>query len=231
MPVDKFIEDAAALFKERNTVYGSNWERFGKVLKELLPSGMKLETEKDFARASTLFHVVNKLTRYCINFEKGGHKDSAIDSIVYWAILQELDNVENGKRGEGSGEHPEDSGAEDERKEERRQLDSSYERRGNTINSPPEQDHSTIGKGRQRLKDRRKEDKGRKARGFISSVRGGRIGEDRRTGNNCKGKRWENTQRWSRTANNDRRSKNGLSEDRAPRPNAGNGHRNDGTTK
>lgn len=91
MKVIETLEEASAIFKQRNRLYGSGYKQSGKILKAFFPDGLSLKTEEDFTRASNLLIIIGKLSRYCINYSTGGHEDSAIDSIVYWAIQIELD--------------------------------------------------------------------------------------------------------------------------------------------
>lgn len=89
---DKILESAAETFRERNKVYGDNYKNVGQVMKGLFPDGVTLLTEEDHNRFHLLFLDVVKLTRYCNNWEKGGHQDSIHDSIVYGAMLESIDS-------------------------------------------------------------------------------------------------------------------------------------------
>lgn len=81
---------ASELFKERSRVYGKNYKDFGPVAYTML-EGIKLETPDDFARLGVLVQIISKLTRYCANFNNGGHDDSLMDLSVYAQMLRELD--------------------------------------------------------------------------------------------------------------------------------------------
>lgn len=81
----------AALYEERNKLYGDNYKRFGDIMKPLL-NGQFIGTDPlTQNRFAVLVHIVTKLTRYCENFEKGGHADSLDDITVYAMMLKELD--------------------------------------------------------------------------------------------------------------------------------------------
>lgn len=81
---------AAELFRQRQSVYGKNYKDFGPVAQAML-SNIKLESADDFARLGVLVQIISKLTRYCANFNKGGHDDSLMDLSVYAQMLRELD--------------------------------------------------------------------------------------------------------------------------------------------
>lgn len=89
----KHLEEAAATFRERNAMYGNNYQRFGTIMALMFPSGVRLETAADFNRFGQLFMCMCKLTRYAENMDRGGHQDSARDLIVYAAMLEEMTNV------------------------------------------------------------------------------------------------------------------------------------------
>jgi len=82
----------AEIYKQRNKIYGDNYKRFGPILKLLFPDGIELKTNDDFNRFGILVQVLAKVTRYCQNFEKGGHDDSLDDLAVYSMMLKELDS-------------------------------------------------------------------------------------------------------------------------------------------
>lgn len=89
----KHLEEAAATFRERNAMYGNNYQRFGNIMALMFPNGVRLETDADFNRFGQLFMCMCKLTRYAENMDRGGHQDSARDLIVYAAMLEEMTNV------------------------------------------------------------------------------------------------------------------------------------------
>jgi len=85
------LRQAAQLFEERNAQYGDAYIVVGKVLHELFPKGIALNSPEDHARMHLLGWTVGKLTRYAANFSKGGHEDSLKDASVYTAMLRNLD--------------------------------------------------------------------------------------------------------------------------------------------
>lgn len=82
----------AKLYGDRYAVYGDNYHRFGPIF-SLLMETQKLEclSTHDMARLGVLVQLVSKLTRYCENFNRGGHDDSLDDMAVYSMMLKELD--------------------------------------------------------------------------------------------------------------------------------------------
>lgn len=81
---------ASELFRQRGKVYGKNYKDFGPVAHAML-AGMRVESSGDFARLGVLVQIISKLTRYCANFNRGGHDDSLMDLSVYAQMLRELD--------------------------------------------------------------------------------------------------------------------------------------------
>ena len=94
-PVDKALQRLAGLYRDRNGVYGDNYKNFGglmKALEKFVPEGrFRIETEDDWNRMGVLIQIVSKITRYCANYNRGGHPDSLDDSSVYSQMLNELD--------------------------------------------------------------------------------------------------------------------------------------------
>ena len=89
-PADR-LSAAAETFQERNAIYGDGWVRVGLLIEALFPEGVKLLTAKDHERFSQIILLAVKLTRYCNNFNAGGHRDSVHDMITYAAILESID--------------------------------------------------------------------------------------------------------------------------------------------
>jgi len=88
---------AAQLYQERNAVYGDNYKRVGPVMANLFPDGVNLKTDDDFMRFHLLELIVVKLTRYCHNYDAGGHEDSITDLGVYAFMLKEADQLAGGQ--------------------------------------------------------------------------------------------------------------------------------------
>lgn len=85
------LEEAAKTFKERNKVYGNNYELVGAMTQACFPNGVVLKTERDHRRFHILSLLLVKLSRYVRNWESGGHQDSIHDAIVYCSILETID--------------------------------------------------------------------------------------------------------------------------------------------
>jgi hypothetical protein len=96
--VPEMLRDAAAIYEERNKLYGDNYKRFGYIMAELFPQGLMLRGPDDFNRFGIFVQMVSKLTRYSENLARGGHADSLDDLAVYTMMLQELDNLSRRKR-------------------------------------------------------------------------------------------------------------------------------------
>lgn len=88
--VPRTLRKAAKTFEQRNAVYGDSYKSFGKVMMALFPNGLELDTVDEWNRAGVLFMMVSKLMRYAVQFEHGGHQDSAHDLCVYSAMLEEM---------------------------------------------------------------------------------------------------------------------------------------------
>lgn len=96
--VPEALRKAAAIYEERNKLYGDNYKTFGLVMRGLFPNGFgeHSNTIEFHNRLGVLIQIVSKLTRYCQNFDAGGHADSLDDLAVYTMMLQELDAEANG---------------------------------------------------------------------------------------------------------------------------------------
>jgi hypothetical protein len=90
-----FLDAAAATFRERNSLYGNNYQREGALLLALFPEGgiPAIKTPEDANRLHVLVACVTKLQRYAHNWAEGGHQDSAHDLQVYAAMLEEFTSV------------------------------------------------------------------------------------------------------------------------------------------
>jgi hypothetical protein len=91
---DQILSEAAKTFAERNKVYGDNYLNVGRAFVALFPEGLTLKTVKDFNRFHLFMLSVVKLTRYCNNWDNGGHQDSIHDSTVYNAMVESVDGME-----------------------------------------------------------------------------------------------------------------------------------------
>jgi hypothetical protein len=87
MSPDDELEKAAKTFRERRPIYKDNYLRVGKALDALFPEGVVLKTEHDHIRYHLFSWIVGKLSRYAVQWNNGGHPDSAHDLVVYAAML------------------------------------------------------------------------------------------------------------------------------------------------
>lgn len=83
------LEQGAETYRERNELYGDNYKDFGKIMVTMFPNGLMIHTVDEWNRVLSFAHVQEKLTRYARQFKNGGHKDSAHDTMVYAAMLDE----------------------------------------------------------------------------------------------------------------------------------------------
>lgn len=87
MRADKILKKAAKTYRERNTLYGSNYLNVGAAMAAFFPNGIELKTYNDHVRFHIFCWIVGKLTRYANQWKKG-HPDSIHDVIVYAAMLE-----------------------------------------------------------------------------------------------------------------------------------------------
>ena len=83
------------IYTERNKGYGDNYLQFGDSANLLFEHSKcaTVSTPKNWNRLALIFHIWNKLSRYCKSFDKiGGHKDSLEDLIIYAIMLREVDS-------------------------------------------------------------------------------------------------------------------------------------------
>lgn len=90
-PASEFLRDAAKTFDDRNKIYGNNYLNVGGAMAALFPDGVTLKTADDHNRFHIFMLGVVKLSRYCNNWDKGGHADSMHDNTVYSAMLESID--------------------------------------------------------------------------------------------------------------------------------------------
>lgn len=85
LPVPEALEAAAQTFRERNAVYGSNYEMVGPIMGILFPNGVDRQL-----LSSDQFHlfelVIVKLSRLAVSGLT--HVDSAHDAAVYCAMIE-----------------------------------------------------------------------------------------------------------------------------------------------
>lgn len=87
----EMMRESADVQESRNAEYGSAYKRHGPAIAPMFPDGVLLVKESDHTRFAILTLLFGKLTRYCGNFDRGGHEDSLTDIIAYTAMLKEVD--------------------------------------------------------------------------------------------------------------------------------------------
>src|SRR4249919_2345304 len=88
---DEELENAARTFRERRPIYKDNYLRVGNALQAMFPEGLVLKTEADHVRYHIFSWIMGKLSRYAVQWNSGGHPDSAHDLVVYAAMLVAFD--------------------------------------------------------------------------------------------------------------------------------------------
>lgn len=86
-----FLQNGADTYRERNKVYGDNYKRVGEAMRAMFPEGVALVSADDHNRFQIFNLIMVKLSRYCVNWSKGGHADSIHDAMVYCAMLEDID--------------------------------------------------------------------------------------------------------------------------------------------
>jgi hypothetical protein len=113
--VPEDLREKAALYEERNALYGDNYKRFGEIMMLLLNGEVELTSADDYNRFGVFVQIVAKVTRYGNMFHRGGHADSLDDNAVYSLMLAELDREIKERfdaRMSRAGDIPEDTDAE-----------------------------------------------------------------------------------------------------------------------
>ncbi len=88
----EIFEDAKKILKERGATYSGNQNKTAKILAILFSDSVPITTVDNIERYKLISHIVEKLSRYCVNFYKGGHPDSAIDGANYFFLLAGTDH-------------------------------------------------------------------------------------------------------------------------------------------
>lgn len=90
--VPQLLREMAATYEERNKTYGSNYRKFGGLLKSQFPNGIPAMDEDGWNRLGVWLMVQVKMSRYAESMLRDGrgHLDSAHDAAVYAAMLEEL---------------------------------------------------------------------------------------------------------------------------------------------
>lgn len=93
LSVPERLRAAAALYEDRNAIYGNDYKKAGGVLLALFPRGLELQTAGDFGRFALLLLCLSKIGRYAAQWTTGGHPPSLEDLSVYAAMLNEYDSL------------------------------------------------------------------------------------------------------------------------------------------
>lgn len=84
------MQEAAATYQARRSVYGPSEAKFGAVMAALFPDGLHLDTEAEFVRFGIFTQMLSKLCRYTHDFSTP-HVDSVHDLGVYSFMLEAED--------------------------------------------------------------------------------------------------------------------------------------------
>lgn len=90
MDIQEIFDSMKATFAERNKTYGDSYRQMGPVMMAIFPNGLTIQTSDEWQRFGAFFMIICKVVRYAEAFKAGGHIDSAHDSAVYSAILEQL---------------------------------------------------------------------------------------------------------------------------------------------
>lgn len=88
--VPELLREGAETYEQRNALYKDNYKRIGHMMPYIFPNGVPPMTPEGWNRFFCWFMSFGKMIRYGMQMEEGGHKDSAHDSMVYSAMLEEL---------------------------------------------------------------------------------------------------------------------------------------------
>lgn len=82
----EILEQMAATYRERNAIYGDNWQTHTAALRAIFPEGIKLAGEFETTMYSWFSIMLGKMTRLAnAKFE---HQDSIHDIAVYAAMME-----------------------------------------------------------------------------------------------------------------------------------------------
>lgn len=91
LSVSSILRSGAETHEERSVIYGDHYKDFGPALLALFAGKIpEVTTVEDATRLNLVICCLNKLSRYAVTFDSGGHLDSAHDLMVYAAMLQEM---------------------------------------------------------------------------------------------------------------------------------------------
>lgn len=88
-----FLTEIADIYRDRRPMYGDNYRHVGRAMRALFPNGLVIAAgdEETFNRLHFVMHMYSKLSRYCMNLQRGGHRDSLDDLAVYAMLCRECD--------------------------------------------------------------------------------------------------------------------------------------------
>ena len=96
--VPEMLREAAAVYEERQKVYGYNYLQFGHVMLALFPNGIEIVTPDQWNRFGVFIQMITKITRYASQITADGHDDSLLDLSVYANMLRELHEMEKARK-------------------------------------------------------------------------------------------------------------------------------------
>lgn len=88
--VPEILEEMARTFRERNAIYGDNWNMVGRMMVVMFPHGVQLQTTEDYDLWHLFELMIVKLSRFAV--AGLGHKDSIHDLAVYAAMVEGILN-------------------------------------------------------------------------------------------------------------------------------------------
>jgi len=89
--VHELLLEAAKTFESRNKEYGNAYLRFGKVMAEIFPAGLTIDTPTEWMRLGLFIQIINKACRASASMPLRPHPDSIHDLGVYAFMLESLD--------------------------------------------------------------------------------------------------------------------------------------------
>ncbi len=91
--VPEHLRSGAATYEDRNKTYGDNYKNFGPVMAAMFPKGLLLRTPGQWNRFGIFVQIMTKITRLAESDFL--HTDSAHDTMVYAAMLRELQELDH----------------------------------------------------------------------------------------------------------------------------------------
>lgn len=82
----EILETMAQTYRERNAIYGDNWQSHGAALRAIFPDGITLKDEFETTMYQWFSIMLGKMTR--LANAKFRHQDSIHDIAVYAAMME-----------------------------------------------------------------------------------------------------------------------------------------------